>query len=254
MVEDTIEERVQEVIYEKQQLFTTLFDTDIADINLSARSRVDELRAMVGALLGEEGAAAVSESPVVEAGPAPAAGGGAARNIVFFDLETQRSFQEVGGRHNIRRLGMSVAVTYSTASGQYRHYTEETVGDLVAELKAADVVVGFNVRRFDYTVLKGYTDYPLAQLPTVDMLSDIHHTLGFRVSLDNLAETTLGISKTADGLQAIRWYRQGEMQKLIEYCQQDVEVTRRLYDFGREHGYVQYRDKWGAVQRVRVGW
>ncbi|MFN2289772.1 MAG: helicase, partial [Anaerolineae bacterium] len=70
-------------------------------------------------------------------------------NIVYFDLETQRTFDEVGGRHNIRKLGLSVAVTYSTAAGAFHHYTEDLVDELIAELRAADLVVGFNVLRFD---------------------------------------------------------------------------------------------------------
>jgi DEAD/DEAH box helicase domain-containing protein len=176
------------------------------------------------------------------------------RNVVFFDLETQRSFQEVGGRHNIKRLGLSAAVTYSTATGEYRHYTEETVADLVEELKAADLVVGFNVVRFDYVVLQPYTDYPLYQIPTVDMMQDIYHVLGFRLGLDALASVTLGTSKTADGLQAIRWFRQGQMDKVLEYCQKDVEITRQLYEFGRANGYVQYRDRRWQIRRVPVNW
>jgi DEAD/DEAH box helicase domain-containing protein len=176
------------------------------------------------------------------------------KNIVFFDLETQRSFQEVGGRHNIRKLGLSVAVTYSTADGAYHHYTEETVADLIEELKAADLVVGFNVMRFDYEVLRAYTDYPLRQLPTVDMLDDVYRTLGFRLSLDALANATLGVGKSADGLQAIRWWRQGKMQELSDYCQQDVEVTKQLYEFGRQNKYIQYRDRQWRMRRVPVNW
>jgi len=176
------------------------------------------------------------------------------KNIVFFDLETQRSFQEVGGRHNIPRLGLSVAVTYSTADGEYHHYTEETVDELIEELKSADLVVGFNVLSFDYEVLTAYTDHPLRQLPTVDMLDDIYRTLGFRVSLDALASATLGVGKSADGLQAIRWWRQGQMKELFDYCQQDVEVTRQLYEFGKQNKYVQYQDRQWRVRRVPVNW
>jgi DEAD/DEAH box helicase domain-containing protein len=176
------------------------------------------------------------------------------KNIVFFDLETQRSFQEVGGRYNISRLGLSVAVTYSTADGGYHHYTEETVADLIEELKAADLVVGFNVVRFDYEVLRAYTDYPLRRLPTVDMLDDVYRILGFRLSLDALASATLGTTKSADGLQAIRWWRQGKMQELFDYCQQDVKITRQLYEFGRQNKYVQYRDRQWRMRRVPVNW
>ncbi len=176
------------------------------------------------------------------------------KNIVFFDLETQRSFQEVGGRHNIPRLGLSVAVTYSTADDEYHHYAEDTVADLIEELQAADLVVGFNVLSFDYQVLSAYSNYPLRQLPTVDMLDDIYRTLGFRLSLDALASATLGVGKSADGLQAIRWWRQGKMQELFDYCQQDVEVTRQLYEFGRQNKYVQYRDRQWRMRKVPVRW
>jgi DEAD/DEAH box helicase domain-containing protein len=175
-------------------------------------------------------------------------------NLLFFDVETQRTFDEVGGRHNIRRLGLSAAVTYSTADGCFRHYEEETVGDLIAALKAADRVVGFNVLRFDYEVLRAYTDDPLDQIPTVDMLDHIYRRLKFRVSLDNLAGATLGRAKSADGLQAVRWYREGRIQEVLAYCQQDVEVTRLLYEYGQQHKHVKYRDRSFREQRVPVSW
>jgi DEAD/DEAH box helicase domain-containing protein len=175
-------------------------------------------------------------------------------NIVFFDVETQRTFDEVGGRRNIRKLGLSAAVTYSTATGGFCHYTEETVAELIAELRAADLVVGFNVLNFDYEVLRAYTTDPLDDLPTVDMLDQIYRTLGFRISLDSLAGSTLGISKSADGLQAVRWYREGRLQEILDYCQQDVEVTRQLYEYGRRHKHLKYQDRSYRTQMVPVSW
>jgi uncharacterized protein YprB with RNaseH-like and TPR domain len=175
-------------------------------------------------------------------------------NVVFFDVETQRTFDDVGGRHKIRALGLSVAVTYSTADGAFRHYTEDKVADLIAELRAADKVVGFNVLRFDYEVLRAYTADTLTDIPTVDMLQHIYRKLGFRVSLDSLAAATLGISKSADGLQAVRWYRQGRIQEILEYCQQDVEVTRRLYEYGQTYKHVKYWDRSHRSQMVPVNW
>jgi DEAD/DEAH box helicase domain-containing protein len=175
-------------------------------------------------------------------------------NIIFFDLETQRTFDEVGGRHNTRKLGLSVAVTYSTATSAFRHYTEETVADLVAELEEADLVVGFNVLRFDYEVLRAYTTDDLGRIPTVDMLDHIYKSLGFRVALDNLAGASLGLAKSADGLQAVRWYREGRIPELLAYCQQDVEVTRQLYEYGQQYRHVKYRDRNWRVQMVPVSW
>ncbi len=79
--------------------------------------------------------------------------------------------------------------------------------------------------------------------PTVDMLDHIYKRLGFRVSLDNLAGATLGTAKSADGLQAVRWYKEGRIQEILDYCQQDVEVTRQLYEYGKQHKHLKYRDR-----------
>ena len=175
-------------------------------------------------------------------------------DILFFDLETQRTFDEVGGRHNIRKLGLSAAVTYSTADEAFHRYVEEDAADLIADLRAAELVVGFNVLSFDYEVLRAYTDDPLDDIPTVDMLDHIYKRLGFRVSLDKLAASTLGTSKSADGLQAVRWYKQGRMQEILDYCQQDVEVTRQLYEYGKQYKHVKFRDRNYRERRVPVSW
>jgi len=174
--------------------------------------------------------------------------------LVFFDLETQRSFQEVGGRHDLHRLGLSVAVTYNSRDSAFHRYTEANVLELITELQGADRVIGFNLLRFDYPVLSAYTQVELSSLPTVDMLDHIYGRLGFRVGLDALVTATLGIAKSANGLQAIRWWKAGEMEKLFAYCQQDVEVTRLLYEFGQKHKYVQYRDRQWQLRRVPVSW
>ena len=174
-------------------------------------------------------------------------------NTVFFDLETQRTFDEVGGRHNVRKLGLAVAVTYSTADGAFHHYLEADAARLIADLEAADRVVGFNLLTFDYEVLRAY-QAGFAPPDTVDMLDHIYRRLGFRVSLDNLASTTLGVGKSADGLQAVRWFREGRIQEVLDYCQQDVEVTRRLYEHGHQHKHLRFRDSRYREQKVPVSW
>ena len=176
------------------------------------------------------------------------------KKIVFFDLETQRTFDEVGGRQNLSKLGLAVAVTYDSSSEEYHAYTEDQASELVKELSGAGLVVGFNLLSFDYEVLQPYTDYPLQTLPTVDMLRDIHQALGFRLPLQALAEATLGVGKSADGLQSVRWFRAGELEKVIEYCQRDVEITMKLYEYGRQRGHVLYWDRQGRMRKVFVNW
>jgi len=175
-------------------------------------------------------------------------------NIVYFDLETQRTFDDVGGRANIQQLGLAAAVTYSTATGAYQRYTEDQVQALIEHLKSADLVVGYNVLEFDYEVLRAYSNEALEQLPTLDMMVYLAQRLGFRPSLQSVATATLKISKSADGLQAVRWYRQGLIDKVLDYCQQDVEVTRKLYEYGKQHKVIYYWDKRYQRQMVTVNW
>jgi len=160
----------------------------------------------------------------------------------------------VGGRSNIRKLGMSAAVTYSTASAAYHRYTESRVKALLEELRSAELVVGFNVLGFDYEVLRGYADVPLERLPTLDMMDHLARRLGFRVSLDSLATATLRANKSADGLQAIRWYRQGLIDKVLTYCEKDVEITKNLHEYGKQYKVVYYWDKQYQRQMVPVSW
>lgn len=173
---------------------------------------------------------------------------------LFFDLETRRTFDEVGGRHNLAHLGLAVAVIYDTSTQEYRAFTEEGAEELVEQLAHADLVVGFNVMSFDYAVLQPYTDYPLQTLPTVDLLRDVHQQLGFRLSLQALCEATLGSRKSADGQQSVAWFRQGEVDKVIEYCRRDVELTRQLYEYGRQRGHLLYWDRRGQMRKVLVSW
>src|SRR5213594_3861689 len=139
-----------------------------------------------------------------------------AKNIVYFDLETQKSADEVGGWDKIREMRMSVGVTYSTARHEYKIYGERHVDDLMQDLQRADLVVGFNNLRFDYEVLHHYTVFDLRQLPTLDLLLELQSKLQHRLSLDSVANATLGVEKTAEGMQAIRWYREGRFLEIAE--------------------------------------
>lgn len=174
--------------------------------------------------------------------------------IIYFDLETQRTLDEVGGRVNIARLGMSAAVTYNTAMHAYHRYTESHVKDLIEELRCADLVVGYNVLEFDYEVLRGYDRELLGTPSTLDMLEHLARRLGFRLSLDSVATATLGVNKSADGLQAIRWFRQGLVDKVLEYCQKDVEITKGVYEYGKQYKFVYYWDKQLKRQLTPVSW
>jgi hypothetical protein len=176
------------------------------------------------------------------------------KNIVYFDIETQRSAEEVGGWDRISEMGLSVGVTYSTKRGTYMIYGEQRVDELIRELQRADLIVGFNNLRFDYEVLHGYTPLDLRQLPTLDMMIDVQAKLQHRLSLDSIATATFGVEKTAEGMQAIQWFREGKLMEIAEYCCYDVKLTRLVHDYGMNNRQLWYHNRFGKKLSVPVSW
>jgi len=176
------------------------------------------------------------------------------KRIVVLDIETRRSAAEVGGWHNTHLMRVAVAVTYDSASDSMDAWWEQDVSGLLETCRAADLVVGFNLVRFDLGVLRGYArPDEIAPIATFDILADIFERIGFRLSLGALAEETLGTSKSADGLQSLEWFRAGETEKVRAYCEKDVAITRDLFLFGLHNGYLLYRRK-GEKVRLPVPW
>ena len=167
-----------------------------------------------------------------------------------FDLETQRSAEDVGGWHLARKMKMSCGVVYDSRADDYFVYLEKEMAALVEHLSRLECVVGFNILRFDYQVLSGYTPFDFDRLPTVDLLTLVRQALGHRLSLDHLARATLGATKSADGLDALRWWREGRMDQIIDYCRDDVRITRDLYHYALENGHLLYTDRQGVKFRV----
>lgn len=181
------------------------------------------------------------------------------KNIIYFDLETQKSFDEVGGRtpDHFRQLRVSVGVTYSTRDEQYRIFHEGNIHEMINFLMRADLIVGHNIINFDYAVLSAYTAFELNQVPTLDTLVEIERLLKHRLSLDAIAKATLGNTKIADGLDAIRWWREGgeeNILKIAQYCCYDVKISRMVHEYGRDQGEIHYGDRFGQRRTVKVQW
>ncbi len=176
------------------------------------------------------------------------------QRILYFDLETQKSAEDVGGWGNIHDMKLAVGVVWDSCEQEYFSYQENTALQLVEKLQTADLVVGFNVKKFDYGVLQPYADFDLDEINTFDMLIDVNKKLGHRLSLNHLAENTLNAKKSADGLVSLQWYKEGKIDKIIEYCKQDVEITRDLFLYGESHGYVKYSTRSGVAKDLKVDW
>ncbi|MBL9160870.1 MAG: helicase [Verrucomicrobiales bacterium] len=178
-----------------------------------------------------------------------------AENFVYFDLETQRSANDVGGWDRKADMKMSVGVTFSSALNRYMIYDESNVQALIEELCAADLVIGFNHLYFDYEVLMGYTVLDLREhTHNLDLMVDLEKVLQHRPKLDAVASETLGESKTAVGTDAIKWWQEGKIMAIAEYCCFDVKVTKLVHEYGARQGLVKYRNRFNQSLEVAVDW
>ena len=166
------------------------------------------------------------------------------------DIETQYSAEEVGGWHRAEKMKISCAVLFDSIKNEYAVYLEEQIEELINHLFGLDYIVGFNIKEFDYRVLSGYSRKRFADLRTYDLLEQVRHNLGYRLSLNHLAEATLDTAKSGSGLDALRWWREGRVQRVINYCREDVRITKELFLYSLNNGYLLYRDKAGELFRV----
>ncbi|HPC83609.1 MAG TPA: ribonuclease H-like domain-containing protein [Thermoanaerobaculaceae bacterium] len=177
------------------------------------------------------------------------------RDVLVFDLETQRSFQDVGGHGATRELGMSIGVVYSFGDDRFRSFVEAEAGQLIDLLLGAELVVGYNLLAFDYEVLNGYRQTDWTQVKTLDLMVDLQRKLGFRPKLDSVVQATLGAPKSADGLQALAWWKEGRLDLIEKYCTDDVRLTRDLYLYGKRNRHVLVTSRSGAKPlKVDVSW
>ena len=210
------------------------------------------LRALLGTPRAGEKAPALDIPLPTAPAPSPLQGENTVPvRYMVLDVETRRSAADVGGWHKAAHMGVSVAVLYDSGDDTFTPYSQDELPALFARLREAGAVVGFNISRFDYAVLQPFAAYDLQTLPTIDLLTRIKEKLSYRVSLDNVGQATLDASKTADGLQALQWWKEGKLEEITRYCREDVDLTRRLYEYGRAQGFVLFSNK--AGQKVRAG-
>lgn len=174
------------------------------------------------------------------------------QNIMVLDVETRFSAEEVGGWHNAHLMGISIAVLFD--GKDYQSFTQDNLDKMFALMKQADLIVGFNTLNFDYKVLQPFCSYNLWDLPSLDMLHEIKKCLNYRVSLDNLASSTFNLQKSADGLKALQWWKQGKLDLIAEYCTQDVRLTKQLFEFAKKNGYLLFTNKAGQKVRIPATW
>jgi DEAD/DEAH box helicase domain-containing protein len=219
-------------------------DTCVQDESMQRQAGITLLQRLLGEAAPTFASVSVGETSPLTSAP----------RHVYLALSTQKSAEEVGGWQHRHLLGLGIAVTYDSADEQVQVYTAETVQALLTSLRAADLVIGFNTRDFDYQVLQPYTDMALATLPTLAVLDEVQQTLGFRLSLKHLVHETLGLERPDDSLQTLQWYQEGDRERIVQQCQRDIALLRALVQHGAETGRLFYRDHAGVRTALPVHW
>ncbi|MDP2587079.1 MAG: ribonuclease H-like domain-containing protein [Candidatus Komeilibacteria bacterium] len=172
---------------------------------------------------------------------------------LVLDLETKKSFEDVGGYQNTHLLEVSVCGVYSYNRDEFRAFKEDEFKEMGEWLKQASLIIGFNSKSFDFTALQPYYKFNLSKLPHLDILEEVNRALGHRLKLDSIAQSTLGEGKSGSGLDAIWYFRNNDWDKLIKYCLDDVRITRDVYEYGKKHGNLWY-DTMGKKEKIPVRW
>lgn len=170
---------------------------------------------------------------------------------IVLDLETQKSFDDVGGRGKNHLLKISVCGIYDYTSDQYLIYEEHELPRMAPLLQAADQIIGFNIKQFDFEVLQPYLNFSLADVPYYDILEEIDKVLGHKIKLEAVAQATIGSGKSGNGLEALLYYKNGKMDLLKKYCLDDVRVTKEVYEYALKNQKLLYRDYF-AVKEVAI--
>lgn len=160
---------------------------------------------------------------------------------VTFDIETTNFFTDTGS-NDPASLTLACVCIHDSQSGHYTSYLEEDLKKLWPILEKTDILIGFNSDHFDIPILNKYYSGDLRRLKSIDLMKEIKKKLGRRIGLGAVAEATLGKKKSGGGADANIWWRNGEKQKVVDYCIDDVRLTRELYDYALAHGKVKYHD------------
>jgi DEAD/DEAH box helicase domain-containing protein len=171
---------------------------------------------------------------------------------IVLDLETQNLFQDVGGRGKNHLLKVSVCGIYDYQTSSYRMYEEKELPLLAPILQSADQIIGYNIKDFDFQVLQPYLNFDISEVPYYDLLEEIEKIIGHRIKLESVAQATLGTGKSGDGKEAVLYFRNGRMDLLKKYCQDDVKITKLVYEYALKHQKILYRDYFSVKEVALV--
>lgn len=169
--------------------------------------------------------------------------------VVTFDIETTGGF--TGGAWDLKDVELTICCTHDSQTGEYESFLKDDLPRLWKLFEQTDVLVGYNSDHFDIPILNKYYPGDLSKIHSLDLMKELHAVVGRRIKLDDVAAGTLGTRKSGSGLDALRWWREGNVKKLREYCLKDVEITRKIFEHALTHGSLTYKD-FGAKKEIKL--
>lgn len=160
---------------------------------------------------------------------------------ITFDVETRNLFSDVNSNDSVA-LDISVVCLHDSETDTYHSFFQEDFPKLWPFFEKADMIITFNGDHFDIPLLNKYYSGDLTKIKSLDLLAEVKNSLGRRIKLDTIAEATLGVKKSGHGLEAVEWWKKGEVEKIIKYCIEDVKITKQIYDYAMKNGKLKYKD------------
>jgi len=171
------------------------------------------------------------------------------RKIVF-DIETQNTFLDAGS-NNPADLDISVVTAYDSETDAYTTVDINDLSPLWSIIEKADMLIGYNSDHFDIPLLNKYFPGDLTSIKSLDILKEIKDSYGRRMKLDQVAEGTLGTKKSGHGLQAITWWNKGEIDKIKKYCEDDVRITKEIYEYAIANNHLKFKEG-GEIMQINL--
>lgn len=169
---------------------------------------------------------------------------------IVLDVETKYTFRDF---QDPKKLQISVAVIFDYSSQKLFSFEEKEINKIFSFLEKASYIIGFNVKSFDLQVLQAYYPGDINHFKNFDILEDIKEKIGRRIALNEIIMATLNKKKSGSGLQAINLYHEGKIEELKKYCQDDVMLTKELFDYGVKYGEIFYPTPNGRLS-LKVSW
>jgi len=171
------------------------------------------------------------------------------RKIVF-DIGTKNFFSDVG-KNDPTLLDISIVAIHDSETDKYSSFLVDELHLLWPILEHADMLIGFNSDHFDIPLLNKYYPGDLTKFKSLDILKEIYAAFGRRMKLDQIAEGTLGKNKIGHGIEAVDWWKTGEIDKIREYCIDDVRLTKEIYDYAMANNKLLFKEG-GKINEIKL--